>query len=59
MPLKTRCRELGRCVYNVVLPNQWALGSRGLEAATDQAAVPEPREELVVGALMMLGSGES
>jgi len=61
MPLKTRCRGLGRCVRacNAAPPNQWAFGSPGLEAAADQAAVPEPREELAGCALATLGSGET
>lgn len=61
MPLKTRCSGLGRCVCvcNVALPNQWALGWRGPEAAAGQAAAPEPRGELAGCALRARGSGES
>lgn len=35
------------------------MGPRVPEAAADQAAVPEPREELAGSALTRLGSGES
>lgn len=60
MPLKTRCRELGRCVHvNVALPNQWALRSQGLEAAADQAAALKLRQKLPVCTLTTSCSGEA
>lgn len=59
MPLKTRCKGLGRCVYNVALPNQWARGCWGPEAAADQAAAPQPRQELVGCVLPAPGPGEA